>query len=129
MRPVIGVTTQTLQAIDGIPPQLPHSVVMNDRYYTAVAQAGGAPVLVPLLDEDFDDGNVLDFPNAIANSTTMTGLALNFQMIDSAGTASFAATKTTFFGAYWGVFTVVPEPTTLVLLLLGGLVGFRRVRG
>lgn len=54
MRPVIGVTTQTLQAIDGIPPQLPHSVVMNDRYYTAVAQAGGAPVLVPLLDEDFD---------------------------------------------------------------------------
>jgi putative glutamine amidotransferase len=54
MRPVIGVTTQTLQAIDGIPPQLPHSVVMNDRYYTAVAQAGGAPVLVPLLHDDLD---------------------------------------------------------------------------
>lgn len=54
MRPVIGVTTQTLQAIDGIPPMLPHSVVMNERYYTAAAQAGGAPVLVPLLDEDLD---------------------------------------------------------------------------
>ncbi|HJU75230.1 MAG TPA: gamma-glutamyl-gamma-aminobutyrate hydrolase family protein, partial [Gemmatimonadaceae bacterium] len=52
MRPVIGVTTQTLQAIDGIPPLLPHSVVMNERYYVAVAQAGGTPVLVPLLDED-----------------------------------------------------------------------------
>ncbi len=54
MRPVIGVTTQTLQAIDGIPPLLPHSVVMNERYYTAVAHAGGAPVLVPLLTDDSD---------------------------------------------------------------------------
>jgi putative glutamine amidotransferase len=52
MRPTIGVTTQTLQAIDGIPPLLPHSVVMNERYYSAVASAGGAPVLIPLLDKD-----------------------------------------------------------------------------
>lgn len=52
MRPIIGVTTQTLQAIDGIPPLLPPSVVMNERYYVATAQAGGAPVLVPLLDRD-----------------------------------------------------------------------------
>ena len=50
-RPLIGVTTQTLQAIDGIPEGLPHSVVMNQRYYHAVASAGGAPVLVPLLDD------------------------------------------------------------------------------
>lgn len=54
MRPLIGVTTQTLQAIDGIPPLLPHSVVMNERYYVAAAHAGGAPVLVPLLDEDLE---------------------------------------------------------------------------
>lgn len=52
-RPTIGVTTQTLQAIDGIPPGLPASVVMNQRYYEAVAAAGGAPVLIPLL-EDVD---------------------------------------------------------------------------
>jgi putative glutamine amidotransferase len=52
-RPTIGVTTQTLQAIDGIPAGLPLSVVMNERYYEAVAASGGAPVLVPLLkDED-----------------------------------------------------------------------------
>ena len=49
--PLIGVTTQTLQAIDGIPEGLPHSVVMNQRYYHAVAVAGAAPVLIPLLDE------------------------------------------------------------------------------
>ncbi len=52
-RPTIGITTQTLQAIDGIPAALPQSVVMNQRYYEAVASAGGAPVLVPLL-EDID---------------------------------------------------------------------------
>lgn len=52
-RPTIGVTTQTLQAIDGIPAGLPTSVVMNQRYYEAVASAGGAPVLIPLL-EDID---------------------------------------------------------------------------
>jgi putative glutamine amidotransferase len=53
-RPVIGVTTQTLHAIDGIPPGLPASVVMNQRYYSAVADAGGTPVLIPLLDGDLD---------------------------------------------------------------------------
>ena len=50
-RPLIGVTTQTLQAIDGIPEGLPHSVVMNQRYYHAAAMAGAAPVLIPLLDD------------------------------------------------------------------------------
>lgn len=51
-RPTIGVTTQTLQAIDGIPAGLPSSVVMNQRYYEAVADAGGAPVLIPLLQDN-----------------------------------------------------------------------------
>jgi len=50
-RPLIGVTTQTLHAIDGIPEGLPQSVVMNQRYYHAVASAGGAPVLIPLMDD------------------------------------------------------------------------------
>jgi putative glutamine amidotransferase len=50
-RPLIGVTTQTLQAIDGIPEGLPQSVVMNQRYYHAAAAAGAAPVLIPLLDD------------------------------------------------------------------------------
>ena len=50
-RPLIGITTQTLQAIDGIPEGLPHSVVMNQRYYHATAMAGAAPVLIPLLDD------------------------------------------------------------------------------
>ncbi len=32
-RPVIGVTTQTLHAIHGIPEALPQSWVMNQRYF------------------------------------------------------------------------------------------------
>lgn len=48
-RPLIGVPTQTLQSIDGIPAELPHSWVMNHRYYTALASVGAAPVMVPLL--------------------------------------------------------------------------------
>ena len=51
-RPTIGITTQTLQAIDGIPAGLPSSVVMNQRYYEAVAAAGGAPVLIPLVEDN-----------------------------------------------------------------------------
>lgn len=50
-RPLIGITTQTLQAIDGIPEGLPQSVVMNQRYYQATAAADAAPVLIPLLDD------------------------------------------------------------------------------
>ena len=53
-RPVIGITTQTLHSIDGIPDGLPQSVVMNQRYYIAATMAGAVPWLVPLLDDDLD---------------------------------------------------------------------------
>ncbi len=49
MRPLIGVPTQTLQAIDGIPEALPHSWVMNNRYFIALALVEAAPIMVPLL--------------------------------------------------------------------------------
>jgi putative glutamine amidotransferase len=51
-RPLIGVTTQSLQSIDGIPEGLPNSVVMNQRYYLAATAAGAVPVLIPLLEDD-----------------------------------------------------------------------------
>jgi putative glutamine amidotransferase len=51
-RPVIGITTQTLQAIDGIPAGLPESWVMNQRYFVAATGAGAVPWMVPLLDDD-----------------------------------------------------------------------------
>ncbi len=51
-RPVIGIPTQTLQAIEGIPPTLPASWVMNQRYFLAVTAAGGVPWMIPLLHQD-----------------------------------------------------------------------------
>lgn len=53
-RPLIGVPTQTLQAIDGIPAALPHSWVMNHRYFTALTSVGAAPVMIPLLANEED---------------------------------------------------------------------------
>ncbi len=51
-RPTIGLTTQTLHSIDGIPPALPQSWVMNQRYFLAATMVGGVPWMVPLLDDD-----------------------------------------------------------------------------
>jgi putative glutamine amidotransferase len=51
-RPVIGITTQTLQSIDGIPAELPESWVMNQRYFHACTSVGAIPWMVPLLDDD-----------------------------------------------------------------------------
>ena len=53
-RPVIGVTTQTLHAIAGIPEGLPSSWVMNQRYFRAVVEIGAAPWMIPLLHDDLD---------------------------------------------------------------------------
>ena len=51
-RPTIGIPTQTLHAIDGIPEGLPPSWVMNQRYYHAITSVGGVPWMVPLLYDD-----------------------------------------------------------------------------
>jgi putative glutamine amidotransferase len=51
-RPVIGVTTQTLHAIHGIPEGLPASWVMNQRYFRAIMAVGGVPWMIPLIDDD-----------------------------------------------------------------------------
>ncbi len=51
-RPVIGLTTQTLHSIDGIPEGLPDSWVMNQRYFHVAAEVGAVPWMVPLLDKD-----------------------------------------------------------------------------
>lgn len=52
LRPVIGLTTQTLHSIDGIPPALPSSWVMNQRYFLAATMVGAVPWMIPLLDDD-----------------------------------------------------------------------------
>ncbi len=51
-RPIIGIPTQTLHSIEGIPEALPESWVMNQRYSRVVAASGGVPVMIPLLDDE-----------------------------------------------------------------------------
>ena len=53
-RPLIGIPTQTLQAIEHIPEALPHSWVMNSRYSLAASASGAVPVMLPLLVDDDD---------------------------------------------------------------------------
>ena len=50
-RPVIGVTTQTLEAIAD---QLPRCWVMSQRYIHVLADSGAVPWLVPLIPDDMD---------------------------------------------------------------------------
>jgi putative glutamine amidotransferase len=51
-RPIVGIPTQTLHSIEGIPEALPESWVMNQRYSRVVAAAGGVPVMIPLLEDE-----------------------------------------------------------------------------
>jgi putative glutamine amidotransferase len=53
-RPVIGITTQTLHAIEGISQELPSSWVMSRRYFDAAVDSGAVPWMIPLLDDDLD---------------------------------------------------------------------------
>ena len=53
-QPVIGITTQTLHAIEGIPQGLPESWVMNQRYFRPVLDLGGLPWMVPLIADELE---------------------------------------------------------------------------
>ena len=48
-RPVIGITTQTLEAI---PEQLPRCWVMSQRYVQVLVRASAVPWVIPLLEHD-----------------------------------------------------------------------------
>lgn len=51
-RPLIGIPTQSLHSLHGVPATLPASFAMSDRYIRTVAEAGGVPVMVPLVADD-----------------------------------------------------------------------------
>ena len=51
-RPLIGIPTQSLHSMHGVPASLPASYAMSERYIRTVAEAGGVPVMIPLVADD-----------------------------------------------------------------------------
>ncbi len=51
-RPVIGVPTQNLQSLGGIPAEFPPSWVMSQRYILTLTAAGALPWMIPLVGDD-----------------------------------------------------------------------------
>ena len=98
------------------------------RYYLALTNFQFANNLAAAPDDNFQTGNVLDFPNIAANSSTTINLNMAFAVTDSFGTSQFAATKLSQYDVNWYTF-VVPEPSTVIGCLAGlGLLAFRRFK-
>jgi putative glutamine amidotransferase len=51
-RPIVGIPTQTLQSLGGVPAEIPASWVMSQRYVLTLTAAGAIPWLVPLVDTE-----------------------------------------------------------------------------
>jgi hypothetical protein len=97
-------------------------------YYLALSNYNLANNLPSPADDGNRNGPVLDFADALINSTTSAS-DLNFGVIHAGGTSEFLAQKPGFFGVYWARFDVapVPERTTMAALALGvGLLLRRR---
>ena len=52
--PVIGVPTQNLQSLGGVPADIPASWVMSQRYIRALTARGALPWMIPLVSDDPD---------------------------------------------------------------------------
>ncbi len=98
-------------------------------YYIAMTNFNIANDQPSPSDDDFRTGTIMDFANIVLNSSTSTNLNMTFALTDSGGIPQqFAATKAGQFDIVWATFEVVPAPSSLALLGLGGLVAARRRR-
>ncbi len=90
-------------------------------YYLALTNFNLANNQPSPSDDDFRTGSILEFPDAVLNSSTTTNLNMAFSINDLGRSIQIPNTKVGAFDINWFKFTVVPEPTSLVLLALGAL--------
>jgi hypothetical protein len=90
-------------------------------YYVAISNFNTADNQLSPADEGTATGTYLDYDGAMANSSTTVLASIPFNLIDSAGSHPFTATKPGPFDIYWATFTVaVPEPTMMGLAAVAG---------
>ncbi len=83
-------------------------------YYLALTAFQLATNQTAPADDDFKSGTLLDFPDALAHSSSLpttatpAAVSLNFSVIDACGSTSFLAAKTDSYGIVWFCFTVNP---------------------
>jgi len=80
-------------------------------YYVAMAVVNLANNQPAATDDTTRTGNVLDFPNAIACSSTVIHASISAQTVDSAGITNTATSNRDAYGIAWFSF-VVAEPTS-----------------
>ncbi|MDQ2986810.1 MAG: PEP-CTERM sorting domain-containing protein [Armatimonadota bacterium] len=96
------------------------------RYYMALTNFQFANNQPAAADDNFQTGQVMDFADIAANSSTSVNLNMAFAVTDSAGISQFASLKASQYDVNWYTF-VVPEPTTIFGCVAGlGLLLARR---
>ncbi|HVL39588.1 MAG TPA: PEP-CTERM sorting domain-containing protein [Fimbriimonadaceae bacterium] len=89
-------------------------------YYLALSNYNVANNLPSPADDGYRNGPVLDFPDAIVN-TSLSPSDLRFGVVAGVFRSEFTAFKPGSFGIYWARFDVhpVPEPGTIAAVGLG----------
>jgi len=89
-------------------------------YYLALTDSNFANDLPSPDDDNYRNGKVLEFGGMAVNSSLQRPLNLDFAISDQYGhSAVVGAMKTGPYDIQWFEFTVVPEPCSVVLLILG----------
>jgi len=94
-------------------------------YYLALSNFNVATNQPAAVDDRFGGPNVLEFPDAVLNSSSATGHNLSFNVTDSSGTVGVTATKTDPYAIVWIRFTVAGTGPGVAMCVPGtaGVIG------
>lgn len=92
-------------------------------YYVAISDYNTANNQASPATDNFRGANVLDFPNIVANSSTSTNQDVDFTIVNGASTLTTGGTalKVGAFDVNFYRFSVVPAPSSVAVMAMGGL--------